>query len=986
MKRKPLYAAATIALTAGVTFAGVPAMAADAAPDSTPTVSTEAPVADVVAPVEPAAPVDAPVATTEPAAPAAEGPAPIEPAAPVAVTENATPAEPAATEVAPEATTSSTPAEVAPLEVAAPAAAPSTLGKDSPALSSTNENPTVVDGVTQTLPARAGFRVLPYLQMPKPDSMTVNFFSETGTPATIVVKGPGLPAAGATYTVNGTYNPITDYQESELKQGDLKQPNKNAELTDRQALNQGTWIRSNIQYKYSQTILGLTPASDYSYSVTVDGYTHEATFTTSPLTGVPVTNPIHIIAFSDTETDPVGRVTYREWVKNPLTADSESRPDALDSAWVKKFGNDNRDGGPQLRYMLTEDQAQRLNNEIIKQASPDMLLIAGDITERASSQTHWDEWFCHFAGDQNAILDEIPSITSPGNHEVYGYCANVDDCTQVIRARAEYNYHFDTNGSDKPEARDSYHRTDYGPITFISLDSTNGTDQTPATVPDSMKFSGNDANLTPEQYGTDTQNAYTIEQYERDFPKSVENGWWGEGADPTRPDQPNFMPGSDQYKWLEAQLKQAREAGQVIVVQWHHVAYSNGTHGTTMGLENYSDAQPGTPMRHLQPLLEQYGVAAVISGHDETFQASYVDEDKNGIGIYHWDVGVASDGLRGEKMIKDPNNPDGEYIPLSFNTHSVWMAQRNEAETWKTNTDGVKQLISGGKHYGYLDINLKPYVGAALSSGIMPTSVLEMMPTAMFPILDNNYDVVNVEARAMTNGLQKVYFDLFGNILDPNAAPAEAPEVTPTTPVATDPVYSDSDQVEEFLTNIGQIDAVPTIDAYQGETITLKFAGLGDSTDVTSYFYSVATLIGSGISELGGNYSIDYTVPADATLGTHYAIAQSSNGMASIVRVNVLEAVTEPTDDDDTTDPTDPATEPTTAPTDGTPSTDDDTETDDDGEKPVTEAQKPVIPASDKNLANTGVESSMLGEMALALVAGGLVLLVARKRFGSTEA
>ena len=96
--------------------------------------------------------------------------------------------------------------------------------------------------------------------------------------------------------------------------------------------------------------------------------------------------------------------------------------------------------------------------------------------------------------------------------------------------------------------------------------------------------------------------------------------------------------------------------------------------------------------------------------------------------------------------------------------------------------------------------------------------------------------------------------------------------------------------------------------------------------------------------------------------------------------------MTEPTDDDDTTDPTDPATEPTTAPTDGTPSTDDDTETDDDGEKPVTEAQKPVIPASDKNLANTGVESSMLGEMALALVAGGLVLLVARKRFGSTEA
>lgn len=462
---------------------------------------------------------------------------------------------------------------------------------------------------------------------------------------------------GLTLTVDGRQNPATQYQTGELERADVAQPGVPA---DGLVAPQGSWLRSAVLYKYSALVEGLRAGADYSYSVTVDGYRHEAHFTTNPASGQGVTEPVHFVAFSDTETDPVGRVTYREWVKNPLAEGSEPRPSSEDSAWARTFGTNHRDGELQLRYALTEDIGQRENNRHIEEADPDLLLVAGDIAERASWQTHWDEWFRHFAGDQGALLDRIPAIPSPGNHEVYGYCASPDDCTPVIRARALYNWHFDTNADPGSPARDAYHRTDHGPVTVIALDSTNGTDQVPGAVPEEMKISGNDANLRPEQYA-----------------------------------------------WLEEQLADARAQGQIIVVQYHHVPYSNGTHGTTMGHEHV-DAQPGTPMRHLQPLLEKYDVATVFSGHDETFQASYVDEAGDGAGVYHWDLGVASDGLRGEKMIPDPQNPDGEYVPLAFNTHSIWMAQRDEPELWRTDENGVRQLVSGGKHYGHLDAHGRP--------------------------------------------------------------------------------------------------------------------------------------------------------------------------------------------------------------------------------------------------------------------------------------
>ncbi|MGO1402091.1 MAG: metallophosphoesterase family protein [Flaviflexus sp.] len=656
-----------------------------------------------------------------------------------------------------------------PAAVGAPVDAKDSL--DSPALVSTNESPTVVDGATVPLEARDGFRVLPYLQRPASDEMTINWFSETGGTSTITVKGPGLPEAGLTLDVEGIQNPVNSYQAGELNEGDLSRSTVGG-TNKKGVLPQGSWIRADNPYKHSAHIEGLSPDSTYRYSVNEDGYVHEASFDTFPVYGSDLTEPIHIIAYSDTETDQIGRVTYREWVETRTLAEgSEDRPEQ-DSAWDAKYGSATRDGNWAVNYPVTEDEAQRFNNEIIAQQDPDLLLIAGDLTERSSWQTHWDEWFRYFAGDQGQLLESVPSVTSLGNHEVYGYCASADDCTPVMRARAAYNQAIDTHGSSNEHSLDAYHRVDYGPVTVISLDSTNGTDQNPNDETRPPLMSGDDSDITPEQYGTDTQNAFTRDQYERDFPLAVDEGWFP-GVNREDPvDQPNFMPGSEQYVWLEGQLQEARAKGQTIIVQYHHVAYSNGTHGTTMNHEQATDAQPGTPMRHLQPIFEEYDVAAVISGHDEMFQSSYVDLDEDGVGVYHWDVGVASDGLRGDKLIADPEGGE-ERVPLNFNTSSTWMAQVDEPELWETNEAGVKKLVSGGKHYGHLDMIIEPYTGTPLDSGETPAAELIMTPIALFPILDDNLDLTTVERREMLSGQQSVYLDADGVPME--GEPTEAP-------------------------------------------------------------------------------------------------------------------------------------------------------------------------------------------------------------------
>ncbi|SDZ78493.1 Purple acid Phosphatase, N-terminal domain [Thalassobacillus cyri] len=602
-----------------------------------------------------------------------------------------------------------------------------------------------------------GFRVLPYLQSPTSTSMTINWVSELDEPSRVIVTGPGMKAKKMISTPR--YMDLMEYTQKELEQ-ELTYDSGNGVI---ETLPPGSWLESNSNYKHSVTIDGLEPDTTYNIIVKQGKKTHTSKFETFP--DQENWDELSLIAFSDTETEPYGELEHREWELhpvNPYAPGSEERP-GEGSAFDEKYGNKDRNDMFLVRYPLDQQTALNENLAHIEAADPDALLIAGDLSQGSGYQPAWDEFWRHFAGDFTDFATHTPLLPAIGNWETYasingGYGSEEDRSPAVI-SRNKYHEYFDTPGDeDNPHYKDSYYRTDIGPITLLTLDSTNGIpDESTATgTLTGEVYSENDTILNESVWAeqgvdgdpyitTDTQGQFTTDAYNHAFTKLF-NGLSVEGSD-----LPNFNPGTEQYKWAEEQLKDAREQGQIVLVQFHHAAYSSGVHGAPPNHE-YADNQSGVAMRVYSPMFEEYGVAAVISGHDEMFERSWVDLDGDGNGFHSYDVGVAADGLRGEKMIRDEN---GSLVPQEFNTHTQWSATKDEPEYWETNENGVKHLIDGGLHYGHLQMDF-----VKKSDGVE----LTLTPVYIFPILDDNYDLVRTERRVYDD-VQTIHFDEKGNII-----------------------------------------------------------------------------------------------------------------------------------------------------------------------------------------------------------------------------
>ena len=69
--------------------------------------------------------------------------------------------------------------------------------------------------------------------------------------------------------------------------------------------------------------------------------------------------------------------------------------------------------------------------------------------------------------------------------------------------------------------------------------------------------------------------------------------------------------GSEQYRWLEKNLKDVNKSLKFIVAVFHHPLFSTGRHGSNKVLRNL-----------LVPLFEKYGVNIVFSGHDHDYERS----------------------------------------------------------------------------------------------------------------------------------------------------------------------------------------------------------------------------------------------------------------------------------------------------------------------------------------------------------------------------
>lgn len=323
-------------------------------------------------------------------------------------------------------------------------------------------------------------------------------------------------------------------------------------------------------------------------------------------------------------------------------ADSETEPESTGTPSQWPTIDDSK-----RPYLVDQTQGYRANLKIIESRNPQAILIAGDLVESGGEQRDWNEFWDHNA----SVASKVCILPAPGNHEYFGGPSEMGrySIEAVRRAQSKFRTYFHPEASDKST---TFYAKKLGPVSLIALDSSDG---------------------LPHQSSQDS-NFYM---------QAAPN------------DSPGTQPGSVQYEWLEKQLLEAQKSSEFTFVFFHHCPYSSGPHGYPAGVGDGFDEQSGTPLRVWTPLFLKYGVDAVLCGHDEMFERSVIEGIEvlpNGEQRLHrvqfYDVGVGGDGLRSKRPdIQNPNR--------------AWLAEDDSPEIWR---DG--QLISGGRHYGHLEINV----------------------------------------------------------------------------------------------------------------------------------------------------------------------------------------------------------------------------------------------------------------------------------------
>jgi hypothetical protein len=470
--------------------------------------------------------------------------------------------------------------------------------------------------------------VKPYLQNPAPDAMTVIWFTETNTAGTLTVNLPG----GGNLQFNST-------------------PEFKTELA--YAAGEAATGRSNAPWMHRIRVTGLQEGTSYDYSVTQGLETYTGQLKTIP----GKSSDVRFVVFGDSETEPESTGAKVQWTQPG--SPSAVRP-----------------------YLVDQTVGYSENLKVIESRNPAFIGIAGDIVESGGEQRDWDEFWRHNAGDINDVASSVPIFASPGNHENYGGPGGFGGYGDAgsIRAKGKFQTYWEAPANGTGGYDDRYFRIDYGPITYISLDVTNG-----------------------KPHGT-----------------SADTNWLlGDG-----PGYPDFNPGSIQYNWLESQLADAQAHSRFTFVQFHHVPYSTGPHGFPAGSGAGFDNQSGVPVRALTPLFAQYGVDGVFSGHDETYQHSLAS------GVHFFDVGMGGDGLRGPSSGTDSLNPT-----IQTNPFQVFTAHLNAPEVW----NGA-QLVSGGKHYGHMEVNVT-------FDALAQTWEAKLEPVYIFPLMDLSGNITGWERR-----------------------------------------------------------------------------------------------------------------------------------------------------------------------------------------------------------------------------------------------
>ena len=483
--------------------------------------------------------------------------------------------------------------------------------------------------------AREAFRVLPYVQNPARDAMTVIWFSEANEAGTLTIDLPDGPRSLTSLPVLAktlAYNPF--------------HPEPGGP-------------HPALPWMHRIRVADLKPGTKYGYRVQQGTEEYSASFRTCPGDD----RPVRFMVYSDSETEPESSNTPPvEW---PL-APGSNRPSDI------------------TKYLVDQTVGYQENCALMASRNPDFLLVTGDLVETGGEQRDWDEFWRHNAGNLGRIASSVPILPALGNHENFAGAGGGYSAEGANFATDKFLTYFEVplNSAQNPKHHGRYYRIDYGPITIITVDSSDG---------------------LPHKSAADTN--HNLE---------------GSNA-------PDFNPGSEQYRWLESQLADARIKSRFTFVQFHHTMYGSGPHSIPLGHDGFS-GQSGIAMRVLAPLFFRYGVDLVFSGHDEMLERSLAtgeqtlaDGSKKPHQIHFYDVGIGGDGLRGPS--KGFDNPFRKFL-----------AHDNSLEVWSN-----KQLISGGKHYGHLEVNV-----ARNPDGNWET---EVTPVQLFPRTDETGKLIGWERR-----------------------------------------------------------------------------------------------------------------------------------------------------------------------------------------------------------------------------------------------
>jgi hypothetical protein len=440
------------------------------------------------------------------------------------------------------------------------------------------------------------FRVRPYLQNPAADAMTIRWCSQSADAGTLTIDGKTLTSEPALRSE-------LDYQGAEAD--DHRHPSP--------------------PYLHSLRVTGLTPATSYPYSVEQNGETIKAILTTSPRPGeVGKGGGVRLFFYADSDAQPESRDSRVDWPP------STSMPGGPRPRWVRDQYLADESTGYRMNLALIASRAA----ESLRAGNPVLASVVGDLVANGGEQRDWDEFWRHNAGLFGSLASRVPIVAALGDNEMCGGPSSTDLLVDLgghsgpasllgSRKFLTYFEHPDNGAADKRHIG-RYHRVDFGPVTLLTLDSTNG--------------------------GTDNTENDTNHLLDRGKAAHI----------------PDYAPGSEQYLWLERELAAAQQRRAIIFVQFHHAPFSAGPHGRAPGKQPGEDPHSGQPMRILAPLLRKHGVQAVFSGHDELYEHSIVE------GVHYYQIAIGGDLLR---------TPQDGVV----NDRQIFVAHDHAPEHWNGN-------------------------------------------------------------------------------------------------------------------------------------------------------------------------------------------------------------------------------------------------------------------------------------------------------------